>query len=152
MRYFQLFLFYSLLILFVACSNESKSTEPTNEPTTPVVGADEDEHGCKASAGYTWSVVKNECIALFEAGIRLEPVDSFMPKHQFAFVVFKSDTEDEQAEVFLPIEKKSLLLNSAQDGVAGTWKNGDLTLTRLKGMYTLEDKDKRTLYQGMAGR
>lgn len=143
-------LLFSVLVLFVACSNEPKSTEPTDEPTTPVVEADAEQHGCKASEGYSWSVVKNECIALFQSGIKLEPIDSFMPKHQYAFVVFKSDTEDEQAEVFLPIEKKSLVLSKVAGAAASTWKNEDLTLTQLSGSYSLVDNKKVVLYQGKA--
>ena len=111
--------------------------------------ADVDEHGCKASAGFTWSVVRNECIAIFEGTIRLNPVDSFMDKNLSAFVVFKSDIEDAQAEIFMPKEKSSLIFDKVKDNGAGTWKHEDLTLTQWKGMYTLEDGDKRTLYRGM---
>lgn len=32
----------------------------------PIVGGDSDIHGCKASAGYTWSVSENKCIRPWE--------------------------------------------------------------------------------------
>jgi len=32
----------------------------------PILGGDEDEHGCKASAGYTWCAAKKECIRNWE--------------------------------------------------------------------------------------
>lgn len=31
-----------------------------------LVGADEDEHGCKISAGYSWCEVKNKCLRTWE--------------------------------------------------------------------------------------
>jgi hypothetical protein len=32
----------------------------------PIIGADTDEHGCKASAGYTWCSASEKCIRLWE--------------------------------------------------------------------------------------
>ena len=32
-----------------------------NEPAEKVVGGDEDEHGCKSSAGYSWCAKTNQC-------------------------------------------------------------------------------------------
>ncbi|NTV44673.1 MAG: META domain-containing protein [Candidatus Yonathbacteria bacterium] len=32
----------------------------------PIVGGDSDEHGCKASAGYSWCEVKNKCLRPWE--------------------------------------------------------------------------------------
>ena len=39
------------------------------------VGADRDGHGCIGSAGYVWSEAVQDCIRLFESGIRTEAVD-----------------------------------------------------------------------------
>lgn len=36
---------------------------------------DKDADGCFKSAGYRWSVVKNDCIRVFELGMRLVPVN-----------------------------------------------------------------------------
>lgn len=52
--------------------DDSLKVEPAQTPP-PMVGNDADEHGCKASAGYRWSVLRNECIRIFEAGVRLDP-------------------------------------------------------------------------------
>ncbi|MDP5008796.1 MAG: hypothetical protein NWQ13_07395 [Glaciimonas sp.] len=38
----------------------------------PMVGADVDAHGCKPSAGYTWSVLKKSCIRSFELPIKMQ--------------------------------------------------------------------------------
>ncbi len=114
-----------------------------------MVGNDADEHGCKGSAGYQWSVVKNECIQVFTSGIRLDPQAPQLNKSLSAFVVFTSETDDAQAELFLPNQITSILLNKASDkDDAGTWKNDTLTLTQWKGMYSLDNARKQLLYQG----
>lgn len=40
-----------------------------------IVGNDSDEHGCKASAGYSWCEGKNECIRLWETNCTNEKQD-----------------------------------------------------------------------------
>jgi len=48
---------------------ESKDLIPSINPTIteePLVGGDSDEHGCKASAGYSWCEVKQKCLRPFE--------------------------------------------------------------------------------------
>jgi hypothetical protein len=145
---------FSCLILLSACSNpDPKPTEPTAETVTPpVVGADADEHGCKASAGYTWSAIRNECIRLFETGIRLDPQDSSLDKTVSAFIVFKTADDDAKAEVYLPNGTTAQIFEkqpNAGAGDAGTWKGSDATIKYWKGMYMLEDANKKLLYQGM---
>lgn len=34
--------------------------------STQIVGGDKDEHGCLGSAGYSWCVVKNKCLRVWE--------------------------------------------------------------------------------------
>lgn len=53
-----------------------------------MTGADRDEHGCIGSAGYTWSEVRQDCIRLFETGIRVESVDD----DRAAYIVFSQDS------------------------------------------------------------
>lgn len=48
------------------------------------VGGDRDKHGCIGSAGYQWSEVQQDCIRVFEKGIRMKAVDG----SQSAFIVF----------------------------------------------------------------
>jgi hypothetical protein len=122
----------------------------TTDVKPPKVGGDRDAHGCIGSAGYQWSVVKNECIRVFEKGIRLEPKDAKLGKSSSAFVVFKSDTDEQKAELFLSFSKTSILLTKVGKNDAGTWKNKKYTLTQWKGMYSLENSSKKLLYQGMS--
>lgn len=149
-----LFLFLSFLFFLPACSNTQTTKDTQQAPKTektpdvPIVGGDSDEHGCKGSAGYSWSVVKNECIRIFSDGVRLDPKAADLDKTLSAFVVFKSDTDDAQAELFIPNVAKSVILTKEKKESAGTWKNANYVLTQWKGMYSLEDSHKKLLYQG----
>ncbi|MEI6411579.1 MAG: hypothetical protein WCR52_19475 [Bacteroidota bacterium] len=144
-------IFPIFLLFAAACAN--KTSEAPKAPVNvehPMVGGDQDAHGCKASAGYTWSVVKNECIRIFESGVRLDPKAPNLDKTMSAFIVFKSEQDDAQVEMFIPGSKESILLKKVQDNGAGTWKNDAMTLKQWKGMYTLEGKDGKVLYEGSA--
>ncbi len=148
-----LFLLCCVALVVSACSNtkkESKISEQNQQEEIPMVGGDADAHGCKASAGYHWSALKNECIRLFEAGIALEAKAEGLDKGLAAYVVFKSDTDDAQAELFLPGEKNAILLEKAQEEGADMWRNPEYTLIQWKGMISLEDSEKTLLYQGAA--
>ncbi|WP_238807150.1 hypothetical protein [Emticicia aquatica] len=80
--------------------NNQIKTEPT------IVGNDSDEHGCKASAGYTWSVIKNDCIRTWETGIQLEPIENQSFK---ATVVLSDDLK--KAELFIVNVVGSVMLD-----------------------------------------
>ena len=56
--------------LLTGCGNGGKKEAETSErkEKEAVVGSDKDEHGCIASAGYTWSEVQKDCIRLWEKG------------------------------------------------------------------------------------
>lgn len=141
-----------LCLFFASCAEKPKPAEAAKTeklPEAPMVGNDADEHGCRASAGYTWSVVKNECIRTFEAGIRLDAKAKDLDKSLSAFVVFKSEDAEEKAELYLPNEKTSIILDQDKKNEAGKWANAVYVLTQWKGMYTLEDKKKTVLYAGM---
>jgi hypothetical protein len=153
------FLFSSLFIISLsACGGKQPKPEKPAlvKADTPkiekpqMVGNDRDEHNCIGSAGYQWSEVKKECIRLFEKGIRLEPKAAHLNQTVSAFVVFKSDKEVAQAELFLPNEQKSMLLEQDKKTDAGLWKNNVYQLSLLKGMYLLKDAKGTVLYQGAA--
>src|SRR5687767_2417267 len=63
-------------IFFLVSCGDKKEPSTDEKKDTTVIGGDKDEHGCIGSAGYTWSVVKDSCIRLFERGIKLDPVDT----------------------------------------------------------------------------
>lgn len=101
-------------LLFVAC-NQSKKEEPMTE-TENILGGDVDDHGCIGSAGYVWSELKGECIRVWEDGITLLPLELDESKAvHAAFVLFSNDRS--QLELFMPTEKKSILLEKASEHI-----------------------------------
>ncbi len=70
------------------------------------VGADRDGHGCIGSAGYVWSEAMQDCIRLFESGIRTEAVDG---SGRSAYIVFSRDSL--KAELFFSDGEKAELLD-----------------------------------------
>jgi len=105
----------------------------------PVVGGDKDVHGCRASAGYTYSQIRNNCVRVFEQKIKLKEVSSDKSYTTMTAVIFSKDMK--RAEVFIPdASAKSIIL--ARQGKEKLWKSG----THIKDTYTLVPY-KKTGYQ-----
>lgn len=139
----------TLTYLLMACapSNQQKQDTLTVEKanTPPMVGNDADEHGCKASAGYRWSVLRNECIRIFEAGVRLDPVAKDLEQSLSAFVVIKTDSSDQEIELFVPYDEQTIIVKKE---ATDKWKNDKYVLTKTKEIYSIEDTNKKLLYKG----
>jgi len=106
---------FSLTILF-GCDFEIKSGEQLNpEQQTQKVGNDTDIHGCKASAGYTWSQIKHNCIRLFEDGVRYNSENQNKNEAVLSAFVVKGKN-DGYIELFLPEMKQSMLLSKLNSG------------------------------------
>ena len=87
--------------LLTGCGNDGKKEAETSErkEKEAVGGSDKDEHGCIASAGYTWSEVQKDCIRLWEKGVRMNAVDD---AGKTLFLVFSPDST--QVELFFSEE------------------------------------------------
>jgi hypothetical protein len=111
------------VVLLWSCNQKAEMQEPKPIESKSVapkpVGSDLDSHGCKASAGYTWSTLRNECVRIFEAGTRLDPVE---PNGMSAFVML--DEKQLKAEVFTLLEKQPIMLNQQKPGIytQGDWE------------------------------
>ena len=81
--------------LLAGCGNSREKNAAAETEKTEIVGDDKDEHGCIASAGYTWSEVQKDCIRLWEKGVRLASVDD---AENTLFIVFCPDST--QVELF----------------------------------------------------
>ena len=57
--------------LLTGCGNGGKKEAETSErkEKEAVVGSDKDEHGCIASAGYTWSEVQKDFVLGVQSGL-----------------------------------------------------------------------------------
>lgn len=75
--------------LLAGCGNSREKNAAAETEKTEIVGDDKDEHGCIASAGYTWSEVQKDCIRLWEKGVRLASVDD---AENTLFIVFSPDS------------------------------------------------------------
>lgn len=87
--------------LLASCGSGSVKKEETTEKTekTTRVGNDKDDHGCIASAGYTWCEVQKDCIRLWEKGVRMNAVGD---AGKTLFLVFSPDST--QVELFFSEE------------------------------------------------
>jgi hypothetical protein len=138
-----------LTYLIMSCNTsnnknqDSLKIEPAQNP--PMVGNDADEHGCKASAGYRWSVLRNDCIRIFEAGVRLDPVAKDLEQSLSAFVVVKTDSSNQEIELFVPYDEQTIIVKKE---ATDKWKNDKYVLTKAKGIYSIEDANKKLLYNG----
>lgn len=116
---------------------------------TPVVGGDKDVHGCRVSAGYTYSQIKNDCVRVFEQKIKLKEVNSDKNYTSMTAVIFSKDMK--RAEIFIPDgNAKSIILD--RQGKGKIWKSGSyiketyvLSPFKKKG-YQLK-KDNIVIYQ-----
>lgn len=149
------FLIFTLgLALIASCTASQKKNEKDKK-----VGADRDSHGCIASAGYTWSEVRKDCIRLFETGTRLEETGD---KKQSAYLVFSPDSS--QVEVFFSNgDTPEILDRRTLPGGGYAWnmedddtknvgmENGAWIITqRQKILYKQENPDIQTLrYEGV---
>lgn len=104
------------------------------------VGNDKDEHGCRASAGYTFSVIKNDCIRLFEQEIQLNEVNPEGTSTSLSAVIFSEDKT--KAEVFIPDSKSGIILIRKGKEGKYVWKKGKLSLTQKDKRYFLKKSNK----------
>ena len=104
------FLLFISTTLFSCTHKSNTSTQKPMDNKTPViVGSDADSHGCKASAGYTWSVIKNNCIRLWETGIQLSPINNKETYTSVATAIINDDKT--KVELFIIGETGSILLD-----------------------------------------
>ena len=104
-----LIVFASALLIGSCNSSVSNSNSKGASDTTHIVGNDADAHGCKGSAGYTWSVIKNECIRPWENTLQLFPINHKDSSAIItASVIFSTDSS--KAELFMANETENLVL------------------------------------------
>jgi hypothetical protein len=96
----------SLITLFTSCANNK------NTSSAPKAGSDRDTHNCIASAGYTWSELKNDCVRSWEVGVQFDPSENRSNKTSIASVLFLNG----KAEVFASELKAPVILNAVKNG------------------------------------
>ncbi|ASE61791.1 hypothetical protein EGY07_06590 [Chryseobacterium indologenes] len=118
------------------------------QQAAPILGGDRDVHGCKGSAGYTYSQIRNNCVRVFEQKIKLKEVSPDKSSSSMTAVIFSKDMK--RAEVFIPDGMaKSIILD--KEGKAKIWKSGShiketYVLVPYKKSYQIK-KDDVVIYQ-----
>lgn len=131
-------------ILMMACDTV---TTPQNavecKDSVSLAGADSDSHGCKGSAGYTWSEVRQDCIRIWEAGVKIMPVGDITVA---AYAVFAKDSA--KVELFLPGAKQGEILDkrtlSTGESVWNIEDNDTKNLCKVDGLWRLTQRGKVT--------
>jgi hypothetical protein len=103
-------------------------------------GGDADAHGCRASAGYTFSIIKNDCVRLFEQEIQLDEVHPEGESTTFSAVIFSTNTK--KAEVFIPGSATGLILSRQGKKGSYVWKKGEFSLLQKDKGYILQKSGK----------
>ncbi|MEO6916512.1 MAG: hypothetical protein ABI151_13535 [Chitinophagaceae bacterium] len=104
-----------------------------------------DDHGCMVLMGMTWSPLKNDCIDLQKAAIRLDPVEMTDKAKAPAYIVMSDDQV--KAELYLPENDHPVMLERKGKEGNWTWQHDDLKLIPWKG-YVLQKKG-LAIYGGM---
>jgi hypothetical protein len=139
MKKISVILFSATLVLFQSCRSNEQPKEETN--TAVVAGADTDSHGCKASAGYTWSELKQNCIRIFEDGVKMTVADSTLDQTTAAFAVFNADSS--KVELFIPSVSNGIILSKTD---TGNWADSVYVFSA-KGQQFEIQKGKSLLYK-----
>ena len=104
-----------------------------------------DDHGCIGLSGSSWSVLKNNCVSLSATAIRLNPIEMKDKDEVPAYIIFSADQT--QAELYLPENKVSIMLQRKGKEGNWSWEYEDLKLIQWKG-YVLK-KGSLAIYGGM---
>jgi len=122
---------------------QEAGTKEADADAHVVLGTDKDKNGCVLSAGYRWSILRDDCIRPLEEGYRLNSIRQVEDESpvKSAFVVF--DEDKKHAELYLPDTNSAIMLD--EDG-KHVFRNGNWSLHSDKG-YSLK-KSGQLLYVG----
>ena len=134
--------FFILIFTLMSTLSYCQTAEKPAEVIPPLVGGDIDKNGCKPSAGYTFSIIKNDCVRLFEQEIRLKEVEPKQLYSSYATIIFSDDKR--KAEIFVPTIESSIIL--IRKGRKLSWKGNNFKLLKAKN-YILK-KANKVIYQG----
>jgi hypothetical protein len=140
-------LLFCCALLLNACGQTSKKTTEQilmEQEKEPPPGSDRDAHGCITSAGFRWSVLNEECVRVFEVGVRLNPQAEGLDPATAAYIIFSNDQS--KAELFIPGEEESKVLEKTGEEGAHSWVLGEWKLFPWKG-YALQ-RGETLLYAG----
>lgn len=150
--------------MLTGCTLGPKKEEITVTPTVmeelPVeqlVGNDEDEHGCKASAGYSWCEIKQKCLRLWEEKCEAEKVEETVKDAVTKLLIDKYNWDEDKVSVQVNKEVGDFATGSVGFGseiggggwlvkkIDGKWQlvwdgNGSVDCQKLRTVYNFPDE------------
>ena len=130
-----------IVLSMLSCNSPKKEEVKENskqkmEEQEELVGADRDEHGCITSAGFSWSELQQTCVQLWEAGVRLNPVEVKEGDAVIsAFVLFNKD--ESKAEIVLPNKEGSVILDKKSENL---YEKGEYLYDNKEGALSINGK------------
>jgi hypothetical protein len=126
---------FGLACFIASCNTQTDSASTTTnaaDSAITAVGADADNHGCKGSAGYTYSTLLQDCIRTWEIGIMLNPITTKQEDVNIISVIFNK--ENTKAELFiLDVKGTQILDKTAED----SYSNAIYQLNKKGGKWQL---------------
>lgn len=133
----------ALLIFFIFLLFSCSGTR-TAKQSEVVAGNDRDSHGCIGSAGYEWCEVLNDCIRIFEKGVRTES-----DKNDVCYIVFSVDSL--KAELFFSNGLQSEILDRRTLSNGGyVWNVEDddtKNIRKIDGEWIIEQRGEEIYHQ-----
>lgn len=87
--------------------DSTKMATADTTPNRPAIGGNKDEHGCLIAAGYSWSILKQDCIRPFDLETKLKDLKN---SNFGGYLLFSADHK--QVEVFGVEFKPSIVLDA----------------------------------------
>lgn len=106
-----------------------------------MTGNDVDIHGCIGSAGYTYSLMKNRCIRLWEEATPLIPIHQNSSATINGYVIFNADSS--QAELFIVEAPNEPVIchKTASPDHDKKWIGGNFTLHKTDKLFITHFSD-----------
>lgn len=133
-------LIFAVIGIAISGCQSSNLNKNNQQDTMVAIGGDKDKHGCLIAAGYTWSTLQQDCIRIWEGSIPLEIINNAQSYQTAAYVFI--DSVEQKAEVFVPDEKSSLILDKNGE----IYTNGKFNLAQENSYWTLS-LNQTKLYQ-----
>jgi hypothetical protein len=146
---------FSIFILIAACGDNKNASSTTAAADTlvtapSIVGNDADAHGCKASAGYSYSEIRKDCIRIFETGLKLSAANKNVDSTMAAFIVFISDKNatgaTDSLELFIPNQQPVIILKETASK-SNAWKNENYTVNAETAGFNIQNNKGEVLYR-----
>lgn len=141
MKQKMLVILFSSLILsgcILGAKKESIIVTPTpfdEVPKEQLVGNDEDEYGCKASAGYSWCEIKQKCLRIWEEKCEEEVVKENVKEAVTKLLVEKYNWDKNKVSVQVNKEAGDFATGSV--GFGEEVGGGGWLVKRIEGKWTL---------------